>query len=87
MTERYAYVTHDLLRCRVRDVASGAEGELMAVINENVSDSVREHWMRLAYIRGPSGREFVTAVGNVVPAVEARDGHREKSSRGARRGS
>ncbi|MGR4883029.1 hypothetical protein ACIPUC_26990 [Streptomyces sp. LARHCF249] len=66
MSERHGYVPHRLLRRRVRDVASGAEGELMAVINENVSDSaVREHWMELAYIRGASGREFTTAVGNI----------------------
>lgn len=69
MSERYAYVPHRLLRRRVRDVASGAEGELMAVVNENVSDSVlREHWMELAYVRGACGREFTTAVGNIEPA-------------------
>ncbi|MEU9715222.1 hypothetical protein [Streptomyces sp. NPDC047976] len=69
MTERYEYVPHRLLRRRVRDIASGAEGELMAVINENVSDSpVHERWMELAYIRGASGREFTTAVTNVQPA-------------------
>ncbi|MEU9250966.1 hypothetical protein AB0D66_03850 [Streptomyces sp. NPDC048270] len=69
MAERYAYVPHRLLRRRVRDIASGAEGELMAVINENVSDSaVREHWVELAYIRGATGREFTTAVGSVAPA-------------------
>ncbi|MGW6705771.1 hypothetical protein ACWGDE_12900 [Streptomyces sp. NPDC054956] len=69
MTERYAYLTHQLLHRRVRDVASGVEGELMAVINENVSDSAsRERWMRLAYIRGASGREFSTAVENIAPA-------------------
>ncbi|MGW0367179.1 hypothetical protein [Streptomyces sp. NPDC002990] len=68
MSEYYEYVPHRLLRRRVRDIASGAEGELMAVINENVSDSVlREHWMELAYIRGVSGREFTTAVDNVEP--------------------
>ncbi|MEU9250308.1 hypothetical protein AB0D66_00480 [Streptomyces sp. NPDC048270] len=65
MTERYAYVPHRLLRRRVRDVASGVEGELMAVVNENVSATGIEHWVELAYIRGPSGREISTAVGNV----------------------
>ncbi|KIF06448.1 hypothetical protein PL81_07450 [Streptomyces sp. RSD-27] len=71
MTERYEYVPHRLLRCRVRDIASGAEGELMAVIHENVSDSVDyERWMELAYIRGASGREFTTAVANVQPAYD-----------------
>ncbi|MDA5285863.1 hypothetical protein [Streptomyces sp. Isolate_45] len=69
MTERYAYVPHRLLRRRVRDIASGAEGLLMAVINENVSDSyLRDHWVELAYIRVASGREFTTAAANVEPA-------------------
>ncbi|MBT2544046.1 hypothetical protein J7E99_25915 [Streptomyces sp. ISL-44] len=68
MTERYAYVPHRLLRRRVRDVASGTEGVLMAVINEDVSDSVHPRWMELAYIRAASGREFTTAVGNIEPA-------------------
>ncbi|MCX5378751.1 hypothetical protein [Streptomyces sp. NBC_00091] len=69
MSEQYEYVPHRLLSRRVRDIASGAEGELMAVINENVSDSVAyERWMELAYIRGASGREFTTAVANVEPA-------------------
>ncbi|WP_079154664.1 hypothetical protein [Streptomyces subrutilus] len=67
MNERYAYVPHRLLRRRVRDVASGVEGELMAVVNENVSATGIEHWVELAYIRGPSGREFSTAVGNIEP--------------------
>ncbi|MCX5194939.1 hypothetical protein OOK31_13675 [Streptomyces sp. NBC_00249] len=71
MSERYEYVPHQLLRHRVRDIASGAEGELMAVINENVSDSLaREHWVQLAYIRAASGREFTTAVGNVESAYD-----------------
>lgn len=69
MAERYEYVSHRLLRRRVRDIASGVEGELMAVINENVSDSVaQERWMELAYIQGASGQEFTTAVHNVEPA-------------------
>ncbi|MCX4691040.1 hypothetical protein [Streptomyces sp. NBC_01408] len=68
MAERYEYVPHRLLRRRVRDVASGTEGVLMAVVNEDVSDSVHQHWMELAYIRAASGREFATAVDNVEPA-------------------
>ncbi|GLV89245.1 hypothetical protein Slala04_06990 [Streptomyces lavendulae subsp. lavendulae] len=52
----------------MRDVASGIEGELMAVVNEDVSTSVHPHWVELAYIRGPSGREFSTAVDNIEPA-------------------
>ncbi|MFD8148254.1 hypothetical protein [Streptomyces sp. NPDC059708] len=70
MSEQYEYVPHRLLHRRVRDIASGAEGELMAVINENVSDTATEYWMELAYIRGASGREFTTAVANVQPAYD-----------------
>ncbi|MFB6822935.1 hypothetical protein ACFCXA_15230 [Streptomyces virginiae] len=68
MSDRYEYVPHRLLRRRVRDIASGIEGELMAVINENVSDAGVERWMELAYIRGASGREFTTSIANVQPA-------------------
>ncbi|MGW2680084.1 hypothetical protein [Streptomyces sp. NPDC001436] len=71
MGEQYEYVPHRLLRRRVRDIASGVEGVLMAVINENVSDSATyERWMELAYIRAASGREFTTAVTNVQPAYD-----------------
>ncbi|MFD6877974.1 MULTISPECIES: hypothetical protein [unclassified Streptomyces] len=70
MSERYEYVPHRLLRRRVRDVASGVEGELMAVVNENVSDTAVERWMELAYIRAGSGREFTTSVANVAPAAD-----------------
>ncbi|MEU3724957.1 hypothetical protein [Streptomyces sp. NPDC031705] len=68
MSECYEYVPHRLLRRRVRDIASGVEGVLMAVINENVSDTGIERWMELAYIRGASGREFTTAAANVEEA-------------------
>ncbi|MFE1560601.1 hypothetical protein ACFW6V_37155 [Streptomyces sp. NPDC058734] len=71
MSEQYEYVPHRLLRRRVRDIASGTEGVLMAVINENVSDSaVYERWVELAYIRNASGREFTTAATNVEPAPD-----------------
>lgn len=44
MSEQYEYVPDRLLRKRVRDIVSGLEGELMAVVNENVSASVlHEH--------------------------------------------
>ncbi|MEV6576563.1 hypothetical protein AB0M92_00165 [Streptomyces sp. NPDC051582] len=57
---------HELLRKRVRDIASGVEGVLMAVVREDVSDTpVRERWVQLAYVRGPSGREISTAVANI----------------------
>ncbi|MFD8148936.1 hypothetical protein [Streptomyces sp. NPDC059708] len=67
MSDQYEYVPHRLLRKRVRDLPSGVEGELMAVINENVSNAGSEHWVELAYIRNASGREFTTAVGNIEP--------------------
>ncbi|MFD9334378.1 hypothetical protein ACFWBF_08165 [Streptomyces sp. NPDC060028] len=69
MAEVYEYVRHALLRERVRDIASGAEGELMAVIHENVSGSVAyERWVDLAYIRIPSGREIAVLADNVEAA-------------------
>ncbi|MEU9084664.1 hypothetical protein [Streptomyces sp. NPDC048357] len=68
MSEQREYVPHRLLRRCVRDIASGVEGELMAVINENVSATDAGHWMELAYIRGASGREFTTAVSNIEAA-------------------
>ncbi|MFG2988855.1 hypothetical protein ACGFZK_06045 [Streptomyces sp. NPDC048257] len=60
MAEVYEYQPHGLLRKRVRDIASGVEGELMAVIAEGVTD--------IAYIRKSDGREFTTAAANVQPA-------------------
>ncbi|MFJ8163801.1 hypothetical protein ACIRBY_23140 [Streptomyces sp. NPDC096136] len=68
MSERYEYQPHRLLRQRVRDIPSGAEGVLMAVITEDVSPNGIPHWVDLAYIRNKSGREFTTAVGNIEPA-------------------
>ncbi|MGW2680672.1 hypothetical protein [Streptomyces sp. NPDC001436] len=69
--DQYAYVPHHLLRRRVRDIASGVEGELMTVINENVSESpLHEHWVELAYIRAANGREFTTAAANVQPTYD-----------------
>ncbi|MEU9376654.1 hypothetical protein AB0D94_23185 [Streptomyces sp. NPDC048255] len=78
MSEQYEYVPHRLLRRRVRDIASGVEGELMAVINENVSDGDIEYWMELACIRGASGREFTNSVTNVEAT-----GWRRTPSRGS----
>ncbi|MFB7175050.1 hypothetical protein ACFCYM_30110 [Streptomyces sp. NPDC056254] len=83
MCDRYEYLPHPLLRQRVRDVASGVEGELMAVINEDVSTSVHPHWVELAYVRGPSGREFSTAVGNIEPAGPAPTRGRTRADRSA----
>ncbi|MEU8777852.1 hypothetical protein [Streptomyces sp. NPDC048606] len=72
MSECYEYLPHHLLRRRVRDIASGTEGELMAVVNENVSDTGVERWMPLAYIRAGNGREFTTAIANIEPVTPTR---------------
>nr|WP_240981548.1 MULTISPECIES: hypothetical protein [unclassified Streptomyces] len=50
---------------RVRDVASGGEGELMAVTHE-VHDHGRA--VAVAHIRSVSGVEWSTALGNVRPS-------------------
>ncbi|MFB7977749.1 hypothetical protein [Streptomyces vinaceus] len=63
---QFEAVPHALLHRRVRDIASGTEGELMAVQHEDVSGSpAYERWADVAYVRGPSGREISTAVGNI----------------------
>jgi hypothetical protein len=68
MADVYEYVPHRLLRKRVRDIASGVEGELMAVVNENVGTVGFERWVELAYIRLASGRELSTLVDNIEAA-------------------
>ncbi|MFF0551442.1 hypothetical protein ACFYUL_21050 [Streptomyces sp. NPDC004311] len=62
------YRDHALLRRRVRDIASGIEGELMAVINEDTSTGAIPQRIDLAYIRKADGREFTTAAANVEAA-------------------
>ncbi|MFF1496928.1 hypothetical protein [Streptomyces sp. NPDC058304] len=53
---------------RVRDLASGTEGELMAVVREEVATHTGRCWTRRAYIRPEAGgRELPTAVGNIEP--------------------
>lgn len=60
------YVRHEWLGCRVRDIASGSEGELMAVTQE-MHDAGRV--VRVAHIRPPSGVEWSTAVANLRPCA------------------
>ncbi|MFD9458844.1 hypothetical protein ACFWBC_37945 [Streptomyces sp. NPDC059985] len=53
---------HPLLHQQVRDRATGAEGELMAVVREPVGEvGGRQTWARTAYIRVPDGREVTAA--------------------------
>ncbi|MER7912177.1 hypothetical protein [Streptomyces sp. NPDC096068] len=57
---------HELLGHRVRDIASGGEGELMAVTHE-VHDDGRV--VRVAHIRPVSGVEWSAAAANVQAVV------------------
>jgi hypothetical protein len=66
MPEAYEHLHHPLLQCRVRDIASGTEGELMAVVYEEVGQVCGDPQYRpIAYIRMASGRELSTAASNV----------------------
>ncbi|MGW7142556.1 hypothetical protein [Streptomyces xanthophaeus] len=67
MTDLYGEVPHRLLHQCVRDIASGAVGELMAVVVEDVGRT-GPYWVELAYIRIPSGVEITTAVANIEAA-------------------
>lgn len=63
------HVPHPLLRKPVRDIASGTEGTLMAVVHENVAVGDGYLWAEIAYIRPVGGgRETTTAVSNIMAA-------------------
>ncbi|MGW6940840.1 hypothetical protein ACWGF3_17825 [Streptomyces xanthophaeus] len=58
--------SHKWLGRKVRDIPSGTEGELAAVVQEERTDhNGRQTGVRLAYIRKADGHELSTAVGNV----------------------
>ncbi|MFD5891703.1 hypothetical protein ACFWHQ_37875 [Streptomyces sp. NPDC060334] len=62
----FGHEEHPLLGRRVRDIASGTEGELMAVVLEDVSTHRGPCWTRRAYIRpAGGGTELPTAIGNI----------------------
>ncbi|MBT2539755.1 hypothetical protein J7E99_03295 [Streptomyces sp. ISL-44] len=64
----FGHEAHPLIGRLVRDVASGTEGLLMAVVVEEVATHDGRRWTRRAYIRPPGGgRELPTAVGNIEP--------------------
>ncbi|MGW8783085.1 hypothetical protein ACWGNM_34205 [Streptomyces sp. NPDC055796] len=64
----FGHEDHPLLGRRVRDLASGTEGELMAVVAEEIPTHAGRRWTRRAYIRPETGgRELPTAVGNIEP--------------------
>jgi hypothetical protein len=61
------HLPHALLHHPVRDIASGTEGILMAVVHENVAVGGGYLWAEIAYIRPVGGgRETTTAVSNIV---------------------
>ncbi|MEU7016862.1 cyclophane-forming radical SAM peptide maturase AmcB [Streptomyces sp. NPDC046385] len=59
------YERHPLLHARVRDTASGAEGELTAVTHELHSDG---RVVRIAHIRAGNGIEWTAAADNIQAA-------------------
>ncbi|MFD3326790.1 hypothetical protein [Streptomyces sp. NPDC058701] len=57
---------HPLLGSLVRDIASGTEGELVAVVREEVPTHRGSCWSRRAYIRPVGGgTELPTALDNI----------------------
>jgi hypothetical protein len=67
--DAHQHLPHALLHKPVRDLASGAEGILMAVVQENVATE-GEHWVEIAYVRPVGGGvETSTAATNIVAAL------------------
>lgn len=68
--DAHTEVPHPLLRQQVRDIASGTEGTLMAVLVENTAAvGLPERWAEIAYVRpAGGGRELTTAVSNIEAA-------------------
>lgn len=62
------HVPHALLNKLVRDIASGTEGILTAVVHENVGIET-DRWVDIAYVRPVGGGvETSTAASNIVAA-------------------
>lgn len=60
------HLAHPLLTQQVRDIASGTEGRLMAVVYEEVRRFAGDpEYAPIAYIRMPSGLELSTSERNV----------------------
>ncbi|MET9607352.1 hypothetical protein ABZZ17_20100 [Streptomyces sp. NPDC006512] len=68
MNMGFDHEDHPLLHEQVRDAATGAQGELMAVVREPVGFVAgRQTWARTAYIRGSDGREVTAAPQTLEP--------------------
>ncbi|THA82710.1 hypothetical protein [Streptomyces sp. A0592] len=70
--DAHQHVPHALLHQPVRDIASGTEGILMAVLVENTGSPVGpDRWADIAYIRPHGGGvELSTAVANIEAASQ-----------------
>lgn len=66
---------HPLLRTRVRDTASGAEGELTAVTHQLHGDG---RVVRIAHIRAGNGVEWTAAADNIQAAHQPTGTHDER---------
>lgn len=66
MADPFEKLDHPLLGQPVRDVASGTEGKLVAVVRQEVRRAFGEPtYAPIAYIRMASGLELSTAAANV----------------------
>lgn len=72
------YEAHPLVGARVRDTASGSEGELTAVTHESHTDG---RVVRIAHIRPESGIEWTTAAGNIQSVVTTGRPSRDRTVR------
>lgn len=62
----FGHENHQWIGKTVRDIASGTEGELTAVVHEEKRDHLgRVTGVRLAYIKKTDGRELPTAAANI----------------------
>ncbi|MFC9734702.1 hypothetical protein ACFWGM_30695 [Streptomyces roseolus] len=59
---------HPLLHQRVRDIASGCEGILTAVVHEWHGGRL----LRIAHLRPATGAAWTTAADNIAPALRRR---------------
>ncbi|MER6445488.1 hypothetical protein [Streptomyces venezuelae] len=64
--DSFGHEQHQWIGRTVRDVASGTEGELTAVVNEKKHNHLGQFTgVRLAYIKKADGRELPTAAANI----------------------
>ncbi|MFE9465411.1 hypothetical protein ACFYNW_17365 [Streptomyces virginiae] len=65
-TDSFGHENHQWIGRTVRDIASGTEGELTAVVNEKKRNHAGQlTGVRLAYIKKADGIELPTAAANI----------------------